>query len=145
MFSRGVPPDLSAGRELSLYVVGVAHANEDGSNRAFEVKMCNPGDPVELRREPKNKHDPQAVAVFSVRGCQIGYLSADRAGWIGGRLAQGQPIAAIFQEGGDTRAVIRLNLAGDPPTLPPPKPRQREEEPPEDRFYADDDAPDWGC
>jgi len=107
-----------ARRDLSLAVVGVAYANSDGSNRQFEVAMCTPGEPVALVPEPTNKADPGAVAVYSARGLQIGYLSADRCVWIGGKLRQGQEIKAIFQQGGSTQAVIRINLDGEAPSLP---------------------------
>ena len=63
-------------RELSLAVVGISHPNANGSNRRFEAMLCVPGESVELRPEPKNKHDSNAVAVFSARGVQIGYLTA---------------------------------------------------------------------
>lgn len=43
------------------------------------MMLCEPGDPIELCREPKNKHDKHAVAVFTDRGTQLGYLTAERA------------------------------------------------------------------
>jgi hypothetical protein len=106
------------GRDLSLAVVGIAYANKDGSNRQFEVAMCTPGEPVTLVPEPGNRADPAAIAVFSARGIQIGYLSADRCVWIGGKIRQGQEIRAIFQHGSPQGAVIRANLDGVDPTLP---------------------------
>ncbi|WP_165356529.1 HIRAN domain-containing protein [Sphingosinicella sp. BN140058] len=107
-----------AQRDLSLIIVGVAYPNRDGGNRQFEVAMCTPGEPVTLVPEPTNKADPAAVAVYSCRGVQIGYLSAERCVWIGGKLRQGQEMKAIFQEGSSRRAVIRLNLDGHDPALP---------------------------
>lgn len=114
-------------RDLSLAVVGVAYANKDGSNRQFEVAMCTPGEPVSLVLEPNNKADPSAIAVYSARGVQIGYLSADRCVWIGGKMRQGQDVKAIFQAGSNRGAIIRVNLAGADPTLPKsaPQPPQR--------------------
>ena len=41
-------------RELTLAVVGIGYANADKSNRRFEIELCAPGDPIDLRREPKN-------------------------------------------------------------------------------------------
>lgn len=105
-------------RELSLAVVGAIHPNADGSNRLFEIALMAPGDPVHLRPEPTNKADPSAVAVLSARGIQIGYLSAERCGWIGGKIKQGADVVAIFQAKTRGGAVIRANLDGDPPTLP---------------------------
>ena len=67
---------------MSLAVVGVGFANRDGSNRQFAIAECDPGEPVELRPEPKNKADERAVAVWSARGVQMGYLTAERCGRI---------------------------------------------------------------
>jgi hypothetical protein len=135
------------GRDLSLAVVGIIYPNKDGSNRQFEVAMCTPGEPVALVPEPTNKADPAAVAVFSARGIQIGYLSAERCVWIGGKIRQGQEIRAIFQQGSAHGAVIRANLDGADPVLPaaraigengsgarPPDP--------ESGFWPDDIPPD---
>ncbi|MDO7843483.1 HIRAN domain-containing protein [Sphingomonas immobilis] len=130
-------------RELSLAVVGLDHANSDKSrsNRRFEVALCAPGDPVELRREPKNKADRNAVAVFSERGIQLGYLTAERAPWIGGKLAAGEEVSAVFQERLAAVAVIRVRFGGAAPTLPPPRavPVYSHD------FTPDPDGPEWGA
>lgn len=110
------------GRQLSLHVVGVAFPNKDGGNRRFEALLCAPGEPVSLVLEPKNPADPHAVAVFSVRNVQIGYLSADRAAWIGGLIRHGAEVQAIFQEATHIGAAIRVGLHGELPTLPHRKP-----------------------
>lgn len=134
-------------RELSLAVVGIDYANADKakSNRRFELLQCEPGDPVELRREPKNAHDPNAVAVFSERGIQVGYLTAERAPWIGGKIAAGEEAVAIFQALGGGTATIRVRFGGGEPTLPaasPPPPLQTSYD---DDFHADPDGPEWGA
>ena len=131
-----------ARRDLSP-VVGVAYANSDGSNRQFEVAMCTPGEPVALVPEPTNKADPAAVAVYSARGVQIGYLSADRCVWIGGKLRQGQEIRAIFQEGSTRGAVIRVNLEGKDPALPAAGRRAADASAEEPAFGADPDSGFW--
>lgn len=107
--------------ELSLAVVGAAHPNADGSDRRFEILLCAPGETVELRSEPTNRADPNAIAVFSSRGVQIGYLTAERAPWIGSKLASGIDIRAVFQSKTDYGALIRANLEGATPTLPNPR------------------------
>lgn len=130
-------------QELSLAVVGALHPNSDGSNRLFEIRMLNPGDPIRLEPEPNNKTDPNTVAVYSCRNFQIGYLSADRCGWVGGKIRQGQDVRAIFQCATRDGAVIRVHLDGQDPTLPPPPP---EPVPPEDggiRYEADPDSGFW--
>ena len=130
------------GRELSLAVVGIAFPNKDGGNRQFEVAMCRPGEPVALVPEPTNKADPAAVAVYSARGIQIGYLSAERCVWIGARIRQGQDIRAVFQEGSSRGAVIRANLDGEDPTLPARPARSRPAAEP-GHPVADPDAGFW--
>lgn len=102
--------------ELSLAVVGASHANADGSNRRFEILLCSPGEPVELRREPRNKADPHAIAVFSSRGVQIGYVTAERAPWTGNKMAAGADVRAVFQCATHFGALIRVNLEGEEPT-----------------------------
>ncbi|AMK26619.1 HIRAN domain-containing protein (plasmid) [Sphingobium sp. SJ10-10] len=109
-------------QELSLAVVGALYPNNDGSNRQFEIRMLNPGDAISLLPEPANRLDSSAVAVFSFRGFQIGYLSAERCGWIGAKIQQGQDVRAIFQAPTNDGAIIRVHLDGGTPTLPPPPP-----------------------
>jgi len=105
-------------QELSLAVVGLDFPNRDKSNRRFELALCRPGDPVELRPEPKNPADPRAVAVYSESGVQLGYLSAERCGLIGKRLNAGDGYRAVFQEVDRFKAVIRVRFGGGEPTLP---------------------------
>ncbi|QUT08227.1 hypothetical protein KFK14_11505 [Sphingobium phenoxybenzoativorans] len=80
--------------------------------------MCVPGEPIELRPEPKNPVDPNAVAVFSVRGIQIGYIRAERAPMVRLAMSRGEVIA-IFQRSEPWGAIIRASLDGRAPTLPP--------------------------
>lgn len=126
-------------QELSARVVGVDHLNDNGSNRRFEIMLCAPGDPVELRPEPKNKADPHAIAVFNKQGGQMGYLTAERAPWIGSIINSGREVIAVFQEQARWGANIRIAFDGIWPTLPQPKPV-----PPqlEDEFWPDFIPPD---
>lgn len=105
-------------RELSLHVVGADHSNRGGGNRRFEILLCTPGEAVALVPEPHNPVDPNAVMVVSVRGVQIGYLTADRAAWIGGMLRSGREVAAIFQQATQLGAAIRVAFDGAVPVLP---------------------------
>jgi hypothetical protein len=127
--------------DMSLAVVGGLFSNADGSNRQFEIAMSRPGEPVHLVPEPRNKFDPAAVAVFSARGLQIGYVSAERCAWIGSKINQGEDIRAIFQHPTSTGAVIRINFSGEDPILPPERPRQAEP-PADDDFWPDYIPPD---
>lgn len=103
---------------LSLAVVGADFPNKKGPGRRFEIAMCSPGDPVALVPEPKNPADPQAIAVYSARGIQIGYLRAERAQFVGTAMRRNQ-VKAIFQKADQWGATIRAHLDGTEPVLPP--------------------------
>lgn len=103
---------------LSLAVVGADYPNKRGPGRRFEIELCKAGEPVQLVREPKNPADPRAVAVFSCRGVQIGYLTAERCGWIGSMIEEGRPISAVFQRRSTYGAIIRAAFDGEEPALP---------------------------
>jgi len=124
--------------QLSLAVVGADYENKRGPGRRFEIEICKPGEPVQLIPEPKNPADPRAVAVLSMRGVQIGYLTAERCGWIGGMIADGREIKAVFQHKAAYGAVIRAAFDGEVLTLPsPPKPPTEEPD-----FWPDYIPPD---
>ena len=106
-------------RQFSLHVVGADFPNRKGGSRRFEILLCAPGEPVDLVPEPRNPADPNAVAVLSARGVQIGYLSAERAPWIAGMLRAGRDLRAVFQQPTARGAAIRLALDGGEPVLPP--------------------------
>lgn len=128
--------------DMTLSVVGAIHPNADGSNRLFEIAMCAPLEQVELIPEPGNKHDPSAVAVFSVRGIQIGYLSAERCGWIGAKIRLGEELIAVFQESVKGGALIRASFSGAPPILPAPRAKRPAEPVFDDGFFPDELPPD---
>lgn len=135
-------------QELTLAVVGIDFPNADGSNRRSEALMTLPGEPVELVPEPKNRHDGNAIAVVGPRGVQIGYLSAERAPYIGGRMQRGEDVAAIFQGMDGAAAYVRVRFGGEVPTLPvstakPPVRRSQPYDP--DAFYPDEEGPEWGA
>lgn len=130
---------------MSLAVVGTAHPNRRGPTRAFELAMCEPGEPVELRPEPKNPADPNAIAVFSCRGIQLGYLTAERAPWIGALMARGEEMVVVFQRRTPWGAWLRAGFDGEAPPLPEePVTRADEncEADPEPGFYPDEVWPD---
>lgn len=131
---------------MSLAVVGVRHPNRDKTNRQFEIAVCKPGEPVELRPEPKNPADENAVAVFSARGVQIGYLTAERCGRIGALIRQKREVEAVFQREAQHGAWIRVAFDGEKPVvdLDPPAfvraPLRADGIEPEPDFYPD---PEW--
>lgn len=118
--------------------MGAQYENQDGSDRKFEILLCAPGDPVELRPEPKNKHDERAIAVFSERGVQIGYLTAERCGRIGALIREGRELVAVFQVATGVGAWIRVSFDGTVPQLPAPQPAPAEGADPEPDFYPDE-------
>ncbi|EQA96827.1 HIRAN domain-containing protein [Sphingobium baderi] len=132
-------------RHLSLHVVGVGFDNKKGPTRRFEIEICKPGEPVELRPEPRNPADPNAIAVYSVRGIQIGYLRAERAPLIGSAMRKGV-VNAIFQKSETWGATIRAHLDGTEPVLPDPADSRASDWPPpgsEDAdWWPDEEWPD---
>ncbi len=106
------------GGAISLAVVGALYRNADGSDRRAEISRCQPGQPVELRIEPLNPADERAVAVFSNHGAQLGYLTAERAGLIGGLIRSGRDHRAVFQAAAPFGAWIRLAFDGAVPVVP---------------------------
>ena len=127
--------------ELSLAIVGIDYPNRRGPTRRFELALCSPGEAVILRPEPTNPVDPQAVAVFSVRDVQLGYLSAERCGWIGAMIRNGREIRAVFQGFTGSNAFIRVAFDGADPRLPPP-PVASQAAADDDGFWPDDLPPD---
>lgn len=104
--------------DITLPVVGAPYANKDKSNRQFEIMLCDPGDPLELVPEPKNRYDEHAIAVFSERGVQIGYITSERAPQLGALLRAGHTLVAIFQGPTPWGAFARVGI-DRAPSLPP--------------------------
>ena len=131
-------------RQLSLAIVGADHPKKRGPGRRFEIAMCKPGEPVELVPEPKNRHDENAIAVYSARGIQIGYVRAERAPLMLTHMRRGI-VAAIFQQPETWGCTIRVGLNGATPTLPRDDSRAYDWPPPgsEDAdWYPDEVYPD---
>jgi len=144
--------------ELTTSIVGIDFPNDDASksNRRMECMLCAPGDVVELRIEPTNPFDANAVAIFSDRGTQLGYVSAERAPLIGKRMKEDEA-TAVFQAMHGSGAYIRIRFGGGLPTLPDPVPDVPKPTPPRQMrpaqrpvydphaFYPDDDGPEFGA
>ena len=61
-------------------VVGVSQANTDGTSRQSIIQReVQEGDHLQLKAEPDNAYDSNAIQVCSKHGNQIGYLSRDIA------------------------------------------------------------------
>ncbi len=108
--------------ELSLAVVGARYENKLRTvDRQTEILLCKPGEEVTLLREPENRQDRNAIAVYSRRGAQIGYIVADRTILIHKAWGEAREVRAIFQEAITGGAAIRVAFDRDP-VLPPPRP-----------------------
>lgn len=73
------------------FVAGAArhHAPE------LQTADVAPGRPLDLRREPANEHDPNAIAVDARGGEQIGWVPRDIAAEIAPELDAGEPWSAL--------------------------------------------------
>lgn len=83
-----------ATNQYLLIATGERFRNADGRTRQEELALCRPGERVELRREPHNTHDRMAVALFSIRGSQLGYLNREHAAWIGALIDEREQVVA---------------------------------------------------
>lgn len=78
--------------------------------------MCMAGENVSLVPEPENEFDPRAIAVYSQRMVQIGYVKAERASRIGSLLGTAD-VVAVFQRQSTFGAWVRIAFDGVPPIL----------------------------
>ncbi len=95
--------------------------------------------------EPGNPADPRAIAVYSDRHIQIGYLRAERAQFIGTALNRGG-VDAIFQCPAKWGATIRVHLDGTQAELPSPDDTRANDWPPpgsEDADWWPDEDYGW--
>lgn len=67
----------------------------DGRDRA--AACLSEGDDVKLRREPDNKYDENAVAIYSPRG-KIGYIPAKHAFWVARAIDSGKLVRVTVRE-----------------------------------------------
>ena len=77
-------------RRKVLDVEGEAQVNADGVNRQSELLRCEPGEPVTLRRDPRNPFDPNTILVVSARGVPIGRLTSQYAAMLAPLLDRGR-------------------------------------------------------
>jgi HIRAN domain len=76
-----------------LRVVGVAGAGRHHAE-AIASEAVAPGSPLELRRDPANEHDPNAIAVH-VGGSQVGWVPRELAAELAPELDEGRPWSAL--------------------------------------------------
>ncbi len=116
------------GRQFSIAIVGAGYPNKSGPGRRFEIALCSPGEILELRPEPNNRFDRRAIAVYSSRGIQIGYVRAEQAQLIGTELRRGG-VTAVFQRTDAWGATARVATGGLRPVLPEPGRQESVEDP----------------
>lgn len=91
---------------MSIYTIkvkGESYTNPDGTKRQDVLRQCQPGENILLVREPLNKYDKNAVAIFREKDHQqLGYASRNNAEWI----------ARIINDGGKIKAKIKKIIGG---------------------------------
>ena len=125
--------------QITLPIVGSQYPNKGkkAPTRRFAIELCAPGDEIELRPEPDNPADENAIAVYATNGIQMGYLPAERAPYVGLQMSRGA-VSAIFQGMGPYGAFARIAFGDEKPTLPPLK---ESAEPTQD-WWPDEEWPD---
>ncbi len=104
-------------KALSLAIVGTQYPNKKGPTRRFELELLKPGEPIELRPEPKNPADENAIAVYSCRGVQLGYVASVRAVLLIGQFKAGATVRAVFQGFSHAGPWIRVTFDGSEPIV----------------------------
>ena len=80
-------------RQKIFGIVGEAGKTRSGELRQKVLLDCDPGDPIELRREPGNEHDPNAILVLW-RDEDIGYIQREAASVLAPEIDSGRPYRA---------------------------------------------------
>jgi hypothetical protein len=77
-----------------LHVTGVAGAGRHHAEAIASSDAVTPGSPLELRRDPENEHDTNAIAVYA-GGEQVGWVPRELAAELAPHLDDGQAWSAI--------------------------------------------------
>lgn len=91
-------------KNVKLKVVGVTF---DG--RQEIIKQLTQKDIVTLRREPTNKYDTNAIAVFTEKG-QVGYLAKDYSSILAPMMDAGTQFSATIAEVGEYKNTHYLHI-----------------------------------
>ena len=108
-------PELAA---RGLQVFGVAGAR-DHHAAVLASDEVGPGRALELRRDPGNPHDPNAIAVDTPAGEQVGWVPRDVAAELAPELDAGRPWSAVGlreqrRSPRDQRSGLVMLLAAEP-------------------------------
>lgn len=101
-------------RTITIRIMGADHLNNRGPTRRFGIALCAPGEPIELRAEPENPVDPQAVAIYEKGGIKLGYVPAEKAQWFRSMMSRGIELHAIFQQATDHGGLVRVGFDHQP-------------------------------
>jgi hypothetical protein len=90
------PSDRTKG--FCIKVAGVSYPNPDGTSRTSIIEQCAVFEVLNLHHEPNNEFDPNAIAVLTASGDQIGFLDARLAGEVARDCARNGPCwMAVFR------------------------------------------------
>ena len=99
LFRKGAEEDFPAtpaAKALPLCLCTVAGLQYlEGQGLVPRLKV---GQPLTLRREPSNPHDPRAIAVFAASGHQLGYLPRRLNEIPANLMDNGRPVVARVRE-----------------------------------------------
>jgi hypothetical protein len=81
-------------RERGLRIASVAGAGQHHAD-ALASDAAAPGSPLVLRRQPDNEHDPNAIAVHTAGGDQLGFVPRELAAELAPQLDAGAEWSAL--------------------------------------------------
>lgn len=84
-------------KNVKLKVVGVTFNNDDGTSRQDIIKGLTISSPLTLRREPTNRFDTNAIAVWA-SDKQVGYIGKDYASILAPMMDAGTQFSTIVGE-----------------------------------------------
>ena len=91
-----LPPDADYDYTYKLHLAG-GHVGGEYGDRQLAILALRPGQTLELVREPRNRHDKNAVAIYA-SGKQLGYVPAFKAEMTARYLDQGRTVDARVVE-----------------------------------------------
>jgi hypothetical protein len=83
-----------ADETIECVVAGIDHVGMCGEHRQDTIRRLTAGQELILWRHTDNKHDENAVAIFTLGGKDIGYLPAETAEYIAGILDSKRAVTA---------------------------------------------------
>ena len=100
-------PELSARGLVVAGVAGAARFHDD----VLQSEQVSPGCALTLRREARNEHDPNAIAVLTAAGGQVGWVPREVAAQIAPELDERRPwTAVVLRERRDSPRAARHGL-----------------------------------